>query len=122
MTTESAIQIMKEQDTYSIILFLLYKLMGTKEYSTLSQLAYILDRKQLVDLCDCFGGQTIKVPTLKDLKEVIELLLLYHKVNVQKQDFNECIKEVEDKEIISEKYKQVCELMQEYNFEGLLHS
>lgn len=47
---------LKEQDLYSLSLFCLYKLMGTNEYSSLSELAYILDKDNLLNLCEFFGG------------------------------------------------------------------
>ena len=56
---------LKMTDTFSLILFVLYKIRDVKEYSTLSELAYILDKDALLNLCEYFGGMSIKIPTIE---------------------------------------------------------
>ena len=53
---------LKEQDWYSMALFCLYKLIEVPEYSSLGELPYVLDKENLLNLCEYFGGQTIKIP------------------------------------------------------------
>ena len=57
---------LKEPDLYSLSMFTLYKLVDIPEYSSISELSYILDKTNLLKLCEYFGGTTIKIPTLND--------------------------------------------------------
>ena len=75
---------LKSADIYSMILFALYKLIDIPEYSALSELAYVLDRKNLLNLCEYFGGITIKIPTIDELTELTDALLLYQYVKIDK--------------------------------------
>ena len=54
----------KDKDTYSLAMFILYKLTNIPEYSINGELPYILDKKNLLNFCNYFGGRTIRVPTL----------------------------------------------------------
>lgn len=68
---------LKTNDIFSIALFLLYKMRDVPEYSTLSELCYVLDKDSLISLCEFFGGTTIKVPTIDELKVSLYALSLY---------------------------------------------
>ena len=68
---------LNEKETYSLILFALFKLMNIPEYSTLSELVYILDKETLLKLCGYFGGLTIKIPTIQELESIVYSLILY---------------------------------------------
>ena len=87
MNMNTEIEKLSTSDIYSLMLFALYKLKDTKEYSALSQLAYILDKEDLLKLCQFFGGLTITIPMIEQLNEVINALLLFQKVDIEKQDF-----------------------------------
>lgn len=87
MNMNTEIEKLSTSDIYSLMLFALYKLKDTKEYSALSQLAYILDKEDLLKLCQFFGGLTITIPTIEQLNEVLNALLLFQKVDIEKQDF-----------------------------------
>ena len=52
------------------------KIKDLPEYSTLSELAYILDKKSLLKLCEYFGGITMTIPTIEDLENLTKSLLL----------------------------------------------
>ena len=41
-----------------------------------------------------YEGQTIEVPTLKELKQSLRLLELFQKVKIDKKDFNECYEDL----------------------------
>ena len=71
------INVLKEQDDLNKILFFIYKLSNDPEYSYLSELIYVLDKKSLINFCTIFGGCTIKVPTLEDLEYYSKTLLVY---------------------------------------------
>ena len=69
---------LKENDIYSLILYAIYKCTGNQQYSTLSELVYTLDRDNLMRLCSVFGGCTLKIPTLDELKVYSAALLVYN--------------------------------------------
>ena len=46
----------KELDIYSLILFALFKLRDIPDYLVLSELVYVLDKDNLLKLCEYFGG------------------------------------------------------------------
>ena len=46
-----------ESDIWSFILFALFKMREIPEYTSLSELVYILDKTTLLKLCEYFGGQ-----------------------------------------------------------------
>ena len=82
---------LKDVDVYSLMLFVLYKTINIPEYSTLSELAYILDKESLLKLCEYFGGMTIKIPTISELENLIYSLVLYQYVNVEHMDYDKAI-------------------------------
>lgn len=73
---------LKESDLYSVILFALAKIRDIPEYSSLSELAYILDKNSLIKLSQVFGGLTIKIPTLQEIEIISYALLLYEYIDV----------------------------------------
>lgn len=90
--TKEKLQSMQLTDVYSLLLFALYKIKEVPEYSTLSELAYILDGDSLFKFLEYFGGKTIAIPTLSDFKVVTEALLLYQYVNLEGISFNQALK------------------------------
>jgi len=48
----------------------------------------ILDRETLVKLCATFGGTTIKIPTIKELKFLVDALGLYYLTDIQHKQLN----------------------------------
>ena len=82
---------LNEVDSYSLILFVLYKLREVPEYAAISELAYVLDKDNLLKLCEYFGGLTIKIPTIEELEEIVHSLLLYQYVNIDNMSFEEAL-------------------------------
>lgn len=113
---------LKENDVYSMLLFALYQSNKLPEYSTLSELIYILDKEPLLKLCEYFGGTTIKIPTIDDLEILIYALLIYQKVDIDKSDLDTVIKQLELKSFkikqIKEAYKNLCDVMQRFEFDA----
>lgn len=111
---------MDVKDVYSLLLFVLYKLKDDKRFSTLSELVYILDKDSLFNLLGVFGGLTITIPTTKDLKLVVNGLLIYQLVNLENRDLMTSIKEVNKGEYteaeLKEVYLKICEVVQNYEF------
>ena len=74
------------------MLFALFKLRDIPEYSSLSELAYILDKNNLLKFCEYFGGLTLKVPTINELESILYSLVLYQYVDIEKIEYDEAIK------------------------------
>lgn len=114
------IETLKNMDFYSIALFTLFKMTEKPEYSSLSQLAYILDEDNLLNLCEMFGGQTIRIPTTKELESLIYSLLLYQYVKVDNLDYEEALQLIghESCELrhVKKQYQALCKIMDKYSF------
>lgn len=102
------------EDIYSLLLFVLYKSTEIPQYSTLSQLAYILDKDSLLKLCEFYGGMTIKVPTIEELEELLNGLLIFQLVEVERQSEEDVHKKFSKKAIAS--YSYIREIMKKYKF------
>lgn len=83
MSINKELDNLTESDIYSLMLFVLYKANEISEYSSLSQLSYILDKANLLKLCEFYGGTTIYVPTIYELETLLNALLLYQKVDIE---------------------------------------
>ena len=83
MTIKEELQKLHEPDIWSLLLFVLFKIKDVPEYSGISELAYILDRKNLLKLCEYFGGTTITIPTIEELETLVYGLLLYQYINIE---------------------------------------
>lgn len=108
------------EDIYSLMLFALFKLKDVPEYSSISELAYLLDGKGLLNLLEYYGGTTIKVPTLNEFKVVIQSLLLYQYVNVEGIEYNQAIKLLDTStcsvKSIKDCYKDMVDILSDYEF------
>ena len=108
-------------DIYSLLLFCLFKIKDIPEYSTLSELAYILDKDNLLKLCEYFELLTITIPTIDDIESLVESLLLYQYVNIEKMDFSKALKKITQNSSqkvkhIKENYYKLTELLNIYEF------
>lgn len=82
-----ALEELDKKDIYSLILFTLYRLKNVSEYSILSELIYLLDNKSFTNFLSYFEGQTIKVPKISDLTNIINALIFYErKINSKLTD------------------------------------
>lgn len=120
MRLKEELQKFKETDMYSLILFTLFKIKDIPEYSTLSELVYILDKDSLLKLCEYYGGLTIKIPTIEDLEGLVYSLVLYEAVDIKQQSFDEALKEIQQKYFdikkVKSNYYAVKEVLAEYAF------
>ena len=118
--TREKLNSMKMTDVYSLVLFALFKLKDIPEYSSLSELSYVLDGTSLFNFLEYFGGSTIKVPTLDEFKVVIEALLLYQYINVEGIEYNQAIKLMEDSTSsisdIKNCYAKLITILNDYEF------
>lgn len=91
MAIKNELEKLKNVDVWSLMLFVLYNFQKIPEYSTLSELAYILDEKNFLKLCEYFGGQTIRIPTIDQLEETVYGMLLYQYVHIENIKFEDAI-------------------------------
>lgn len=120
MTIRDALSRLTKPDIYSLMLFVLFKLKDTNEYSSLSQLSYILDKDSLLKLCEFYGGTTITIPTIEDIEAVFNALLLYQEVNIEKQDFDKMMGKRDlqrpEKRKLLDCYDVVVDVLKNYDF------
>ena len=107
---------LKESDILNIILYGIYKLSGNQKYSTLSELIYVLDKDSLYKLCSVFGGITIRVPTLNELELLVNVLLIYQYINIEKKSLDEAcelvgVKKSKDLVLL---YNELVKILNEY--------
>ena len=111
---------LKTVDVYSLLLFVLFKLRDIPEYSTLSELSYILDREGLLNMCEYFGGQTIAIPTVAELEGIVHALLLYQYVQLDGMSYTAAIKKLglESYKLrqVKKDYRRICEILENYEF------
>lgn len=111
---------MNEEDVYSLVLFALFKLKDIPEYSSISELSYLLDSKNLLNLLEYYGGTTIRIPTIKEFKLVIQGLLLYQYTQVSNLKYEEAIKLIDlsccSKKEVNECYNKLLEILSNYEF------
>lgn len=85
---------LQKEDLYSVATALLYTLKDTPQYSTMSELFYILDYPNFIKLIKYYGGQEIRVPTHEEINEMLTVLLLYQYREVEELPWDECLKKV----------------------------
>ena len=116
----AALNSLNKDDIYSMMLFTLYKVKDIPEYLTLSELCYVLDNDNLTKFLSYFGGMTITVPKLKDLRLVLKGLMLYQYVNVEGGSFDDSLKALAEDEFsaddIKNIYVKVVEVISNYDF------
>lgn len=120
MNISSSLDKLKSTDIYSLILFILYKLKDSEKYSTLSELAYLLDKDSLLRLCQYYGGLTITIPKIRDLEKVLDGLLLFQEVDLEHKDFDETISKFDmkksEKESLISTYIEIKKTIENYRF------
>ena len=116
----AALNSMNKDDIYSLMLFTLYKMKDIPDYLTLSELCYVIDGNNLARFLSYFCGMTITIPTLKDLRLVLQGLTLYQYVNVEGGSFEDGLKAVIGDEFspdqIKEIYAKIVEVVSNYEF------
>lgn len=111
---------LKERDVYSLLLFCLYKLQEIPEYSSLSELVYVMDKSNFLNLCEYFGGQTLRIPTINEVESLMYSLLLYQYVNIDHIPYNKAIdiigKESHELREVKKNYRNLCKVLENYTF------
>lgn len=120
MSIKSELEKLNERDIWSLILFTLYQTREIPEYSGISELAYILDKKNLFKLCEYFGGCIIKIPTIEELEILIYALLLFEYVDIDHIDIEEAILKIDidatKRSSIKEAYFKIRDVLSNYEF------
>ena len=120
MTIKEELNKLKTMDVFSLLLFILYKVRDIDEYSTISELAYVLDKDNLLKFCEYFGGLTIQVPTIDELENIINSLLIYQYVNIDGYDYKDAVKKIgfDSCELrkVKKEYNKIVALLDKYSF------
>lgn len=82
---------LNSEDTYSIALLLLFIFSRNERYSTLSELAYILDHDNFVKFIKYYEGQTITVPTKDEITKSLRVLMLYQYYVIEEKGWKESL-------------------------------
>lgn len=118
MSIKNELNKLKQPDIWSFMLFALYKVKDIPEYSGLSELAYILDKKNLLKLCEYFGGCTITIPTIDELELLLYGLLLYQYIHIDHLEYNDAILLVNTTSVnekdIRNSYIKIKEILENY--------
>lgn len=101
--------LLKTNDIYSLSMFMLYRLVDDPEYAAISELPYILDKENMLALCEYFGGRTIKIPTIEELYSIMHTLLIYQYVHIDHKSFSEAV------ELAGYKNKDIRKIQKTYN-------
>ncbi len=109
-------------DIYTLMMFILFKVEEVPEYATLSRLCFLLDGNNLTRLLAYFAGQTIKIPTEEEFKELTNALLLYQYINLEGQSLVDAqrqlnVKDDKEKEKILDLYLKIIPIIKEYNID-----
>jgi len=105
--------------SFSLILFLLYKMQNNPQYATLSELPFIVSGDNLLQFLDYYGGKTISVPTKEEFLTVISALSILQRSHFQKVEYEDFAKLCENGEKQNEIYKcycEICEIFSQYDF------
>lgn len=119
---EAALNNLSKVDVYSLILFALWQLKDVPEYSTLSELSYVLDNSSLIRFLTYYEGMTIKIPTKKEFNNLLDALLLYQLINLENIPFEEALKNIKTEtsaassKELKENYTKIATILDNYNF------
>lgn len=120
MTIKEELNNLKEVDVYSMLLFVLYKMKDIDEYSLLSELAYVLDKQNLLNLCEYFGGMTLKIPTIDELESLLNSMLVYQYVEIEGMSYDDAIAKVGfdscDLRKVKKDYLKLMKILDTYSF------
>ena len=118
MGIKQELQKLKEPDIWGFMLFALYKIREVPEYSSTSELAYILDKPNFLRLCEYFGGCTLKIPTVEEVELLLYGLLLYQYIDIDKISMDEAAVLLQNADYslkeIKNSYEDIKELLTNY--------
>ena len=121
MNIKSELNSLKESDIWSLLLFSMYKLRDIPECATLSELAFVLDKPNLLKLCEYFGGLTISIPTTDDLETMLCALIMYNSIDLNHESENIAIAKLPTNANIRKikpYYKKLQSILSSYSFQA----
>ena len=81
---------------------------------------YLLDMNSMLNLCEYFGGQTIKIPTIEEFEDMTYALTAYQLINIDGKDESEVMKDILGKASSSQRatgfYEKLCTILHDYKF------
>lgn len=80
-----------KEDVYSVATALLYTLKDSPRYSIVSELFYILDHNNFLNLIKYFGGMEIRIPTVDEINDLLKVILLYQYYVVEEMSWTESL-------------------------------
>lgn len=84
-------RVLNEEETMLLSLIVLSNMQDDDKYKNISELIFLFDNyKGFKQFIKYYEGQTITVPTVKEIKQSLRLLDLFQKVIIDKKDFNTC--------------------------------
>lgn len=120
MKIKTELEKLKSIDIYSLLMFVLFKVKDVREYSTMSELCYLLGKNDFLKLCEYFGGLTITIPTIEEVENLIMSLLLYQQVDIDGQDYDQAVSDICKKtsniKKIKANYRELKEVLKDYEF------
>lgn len=122
MSIKTELDNLKNMDIYSLLLFTMYQCRQSNEYSALSELAFILDEKNLLSLCEYFGGMTITIPKIEELELLLCGLSVYKNVHIDGMTVEQSLTNYNNHKFhidsIKEAYLNISDVMNNYSFGG----
>lgn len=111
------IQTLTEKNIYSLLLFVLYKMINDDEYSDLSKLIYLMSKEDFYKLCHFYGGKTIKIPTVEQLNLLLDAMQVWNDVTFENKSVTESIRahKFNGKDVVPV-YNKICDAIKEYEF------
>lgn len=117
MSIKSELQKLKETDLWSLLLFVMAKLKDSDDYSSLCELAFVLDKPNFINLCEYFGGCTITIPTIDELELLLYGMLLYQYIDIEHLEFENAVQSLGTTHNIREiknRYHKLKEVLSDY--------
>lgn len=120
MSIKDELSKLKTPDMWSLMLFVLYKVREIPEFAGLSELAYVMDKKNLLKFCEYFGGTTITVPRIEELEMLVYGLLLYQYVDIEHILFEDAVELISRNDVdissVKTNYHKIKDVLETYDF------
>lgn len=100
-----------KQDTYSFLLSAIYASKADDRYALLSDLIYILDEQNFKNFLTLYEGQTIKIPSMQVISEILRAISIYAYHDIDGMSIYEACKKVGMKDIPKQGFKGPAEYL-----------
>jgi len=114
------LSILNKDDTYSMMMLLLYANSDNPKMSLLNELIYVLDHDSFIKFITLFEGQTIEIPPIEQMVDSLRLLQLFQLHKVEKIGWHEALVQagfsVEDSISAKHKLDKFCNQLETKNY------